>query len=148
MGPDLQSRDPRLAGVLDMGHCLSPSNPVISKQRKWSSQQNRIVRECDLLSEPKVRGYRKCMPSLWLNKGMFWVSEQRPVGQANTIHKNSWMTELEIGCAIEIGCGIGWHRGVLVITTAKLHSTKPELWFCAGSNPACCMLGIHDGEDL
>ena len=27
-------------------------------------------------------------------------------------------------------------RGVVVITTAQLHSTKPELRFCAGSNPA------------
>ena len=36
------------------------------------------------------------MLSLWLQKGMFWVSEQRLVDQANTIHRNSWMTELEI----------------------------------------------------
>ena len=35
------------------------------------------------------------MLSLWLQKGMFWVSEQRLVDQANTIHRNSWMTELE-----------------------------------------------------
>ena len=27
---------------------------------------------------------------------MFWRSEQRLVDQANTIHRNSWMTELEI----------------------------------------------------
>ena len=27
---------------------------------------------------------------------MFCVSEQRLVDQANTIHRNSWMTELEI----------------------------------------------------
>ena len=36
------------------------------------------------------------MLSLWLNKDMFWVSEQRLVDQANTIRRNSWMTELEI----------------------------------------------------
>ena len=41
-----------------------------------------------------------------------------------------------------------WHHGVVVITTAKLHSTKPELRFCAGSNPACDVLKICDGEDL
>ena len=52
--------------------------------------------ECYLLSEPKIRGYRKCMLSLWLQKGMFWVSKQRLVDQANTIRRNSWMTELEI----------------------------------------------------
>ena len=53
------------------------ASPVISKQRKWSNQENRIVMECFLLSEPKVRSYRKHMLTLWLNKGMFWVSEQR-----------------------------------------------------------------------
>ena len=52
--------------------------------------------ECYLLSEPKIIGYRKRMQSLWLQKGMFWVSEQRLVDQANTIRRNSWMTELEI----------------------------------------------------
>ena len=52
--------------------------------------------ECYLLSEPKIRGYRKRMLSLWLQKGMFWVSEQRLVDQANIICRNSWMTELDI----------------------------------------------------
>ena len=33
-------------------------------------------------------------------------------------------------------------------TTAQLHSTKPELRFCAGSNPACSVSEIRDGEDL
>ena len=41
-------------------------------------------------------GYRKHMLSLWLQKSMFWVSEQRLVDQANIIRRNSWMTELEI----------------------------------------------------
>ena len=52
--------------------------------------------ECYLLSEPKVRGYRKRILRLWLNKGMFWVSQQRLVDQGNTLSRNSWMTELEI----------------------------------------------------
>ena len=72
------------------------ANPVISKRRKWTSQENKIVMECYLLSEPKIRGYRKRMLSLWQQKGMFWVSEQRLVDQANAIRRNSWMTELEI----------------------------------------------------
>ena len=38
-----------------------------------------------------------------------------------------------------------WHRGVVVITTAQLHSTKP---FCAGSNPARGVSEIRDDEDL
>ena len=48
------------------------------------------------MSEPKIRGYNKRMLSLWLQKGMFWVSEKRLVDQANTICRNSWITELEI----------------------------------------------------
>ena len=36
------------------------------------------------------------MLSLWLNKGIFLVSEQQLVDQVNAIHRNSWMTELEI----------------------------------------------------
>ena len=43
---------------------------------------------------------------------------------------------------------IMWRRGVVVITTAQLHSTKPELRFCTGSNPAHGVSEIHDGEDL
>ena len=53
--------------------------------------------ECYLLSETKIRGYRKRMLSLCLQKGMFWVSEQRLVDQANTIRRNSWISDLEIG---------------------------------------------------
>ena len=34
------------------------------------------------------------------------------------------------------------------ITTAQLHSTKPELRFCAGSNPARGVSEIRNGEDL
>ena len=39
-------------------------------------------------------------------------------------------------------------HGVVVITTAELHSTKPELRFCAGSNPVHGMLEIRNGEYL
>ena len=44
--------------------------------------------------------------------------------------------------------GSKWGRGVVVITTAQLHLTKPELRFCAGSNPARGVSEIRDGEDL
>ena len=39
-------------------------------------------------------------------------------------------------------------RGVVVIATAQLHSTNPDLKFYAGSNPACGVPEIRDGEDL
>ena len=41
-----------------------------------------------------------------------------------------------------------WRRGVVLITTAQLQSTKPELRFCAGSNPARGVSEIRDGENL
>ena len=41
-----------------------------------------------------------------------------------------------------------WCRGVVVITTTQLHSTKPELRLCAGSNHARDVSEIRDGEDL
>ena len=96
MGPDLLSKDPCPAGVLDRGNIGYHVNPVISKRRKWTSQDNKIVMECYLLSEPKIRGYRKRILSLCLQKHMFWLSEQRLVDQANTICRNSSTTELEI----------------------------------------------------
>ena len=37
---------------------------------------------------------------------------------------------------------------LVVIATAQLHSTKLELRFCAGSNPARGVSEIRDGEDL
>ena len=30
------------------------ANPVISKRRKWTNQESKIVMECYLLSEPKI----------------------------------------------------------------------------------------------
>ena len=96
MGRDSQSKHPRLSGVLDRGTLVVIR--ILSLVRgKWASQENKIVMECYLLREPKIRDYRKHMLSLWPQKGMFWVSEQRLVDQANTIRRNSWMTELDKG---------------------------------------------------
>ena len=41
-----------------------------------------------------------------------------------------------------------WRCGVAVITTAQVHLTKPELRFCAGSNPTRSISEIRDGKDL
>ena len=39
-------------------------------------------------------------------------------------------------------------RCAVVITIAQLHSTKPELRFCASSNPACGVSEIRNSKDL
>ena len=41
-----------------------------------------------------------------------------------------------------------WRRGVVVITTAQVHSRKPEHRFFAGPNPARAVSKTRDGEDL
>ena len=43
---------------------------------------------------------------------------------------------------------VPWCRGVVIITTVQLHSTQPELKFCAGSNPTRGVSENRDGEDL
>ena len=45
-------------------------------------------------------------------------------------------------------CKIISALGVVVITTVQLHLNKPEFRFCAGSNPACSVSEIGNGEDL
>ena len=41
-----------------------------------------------------------------------------------------------------------WHRDVVVITTAQLNSTNPEVRFCADSNRASGVTEIRDAEGL
>ena len=41
-----------------------------------------------------------------------------------------------------------WHHGIVVITTAEIHLTKPELRFCADSNRARGVSEVRHGEDL
>ena len=53
------------------------ANPVISKTNECTSQESKIIMECFLSKNPKIRGYRKRMLILWLQKGKFLVSQQR-----------------------------------------------------------------------
>ena len=62
-----------------------------------------------------------------------------------TVIVNLYWKHYITGCCCVV---VMWHCGVVVITTAQLHSTKPELRFCAGSKPAHAMSEIRDGEDL
>ena len=59
----------------------------------------------------------------------FWISSPQNWTNQNFLKQNEFKF-----------FGIQHHlmscRDVLAITTAQLYSTKPELGFCAGSNPA------------
>ena len=58
------------------------------------------------------------------------------------------MDGLEILSHIKIFADrLKWLRAVEVATNAKRHSSKPELTFCARSNPARNVSEIRDGED-
>ena len=76
MGLNPQSKEPRLAGVPNMGTL------VIIRILSLVSEGSCLCKIITSLwsdiyvSEPRVRGYRKHLLSLWLNKGIFWVSEQ------------------------------------------------------------------------
>ena len=43
---------------------------------------------------------------------------------------------------------IQWRRGIVVMITAQLYSTKPELRFCRGSDLVCSVSEISNGESL
>ena len=93
---DSQSKDPRPADVLDRGTLL-----VIMRFLSLVREESALAKKIRSLwsatygVNPRLEGIESVMLSLWLQKGMFWVSEQRLVDQANTIRRNSWMTELE-----------------------------------------------------
>ena len=51
--------------------------------------------ECYYQSMPSRNGYRKRMLQIWVDKGMFQVTEQRLVDQVNQIRKKQWLSESE-----------------------------------------------------
>ena len=54
---------------------------------------------------------------------------------------------IHISCVL-FSLPVEWCHGVVVIVTVEFHSTKSEIRFCAGSNPAASVLEICDGESL
>ena len=96
MGPHLQGKDPHLARAIDRG-TLVVIMQILPLVREESRLAKRII---SLWSDiywvsPRLEGIES---QCWVYgcKRLFWVSEERLVDQANTIHRNSWITELEI----------------------------------------------------
>lgn len=69
---------------------------AVRTRRKWSQQDNKSVIECFYRSNPKKAGYGKRMYALWIEMGMFNVTEQRQMDQKNQILKKQWLTEIEL----------------------------------------------------
>ena len=80
------------------------------------------------------RGSTKFPLSVWQNRKInAWLGVENACGYVFLSRKTC--------CVIHLS-------KEMVITTAQLHSTKPELRFCAGSNPARGVSEICDCEDL
>ena len=67
-----------------------------ARRRKWSQIDNRTVMQCFYLSKTGKREYRKRMHSLWMERSMFQVIEQRLVDQANQTQKKKWLSNIEL----------------------------------------------------
>ena len=63
---------------------------------KWTEELNKIVMKCYLKSDPKKRGFRKRMLTIWNDIGLFEVTEQQLAGQALCIKNRGWLSEVEI----------------------------------------------------
>ena len=88
---------------------------------------------------------RQTKPKILNAQFIFWQRFNMPFFISKTFPVTDVYYVIVCRCDISY---ILWRRGVVVITTAQLHSSKSELRFCAGSNPARCVSEIRDGEDL
>ena len=92
-----------------LGSQLSPGSELVDNQashgrhpitghtrRKYARDDNRAIMECYYRSKPESRGYRKRMHTIWKERDMFDISEQRLVDQARTIIKKEWFTSEEL----------------------------------------------------
>ena len=90
--------------------------------------------------------------SLWLKRiyqDMFWIFQENDQASYWKLHivSLSWNELFKV--VIVKNFELNFCKcSVVVITTAQLHSTKPELRFCKGSNLACGMSKICNGGDL
>ena len=69
------------------------------KRSVWSKDDNRLLFECYVRSEPEKRGYRKRMLVLWntqnTNEKLKDVSEQRLADQVRKTKMNKWLETVE-----------------------------------------------------
>lgn len=71
-------------------------NPRQALRTNWTKELNKIVMWCYFKSDPTKRGFRKRMHTIWKEKGLFDLSEQKLAGQARAIKANSWLSEVEL----------------------------------------------------
>ena len=63
-------------------------------------------------------------------------------------NEEAWSRSLLGPIAVVSSLIVTWRRGVVVITTSQLHSTKLEVKLCTGPNPPRGVSEIRNGEGL
>ena len=86
----------RCSMVQQHGPGRHQATAAVTRRRKWTQDDNRMVMKCYYESVPSKNGYRKRMLQLWLQMDKFPVTEQRLVDQANQIRKRKWLSDLEM----------------------------------------------------
>ena len=81
-------------------------------------------------------------------KKLFSVVEAAEMIMNNWSNEEDNVADLVILPPEKKVCNECFRHGLVIITIAKLYSTKPELMSCAGSSPNCVLLEICNGEDL
>ena len=96
-GAECESFSPgRCSMVQQHGPGRHQATAAVTRRRKWTQDDNRMVMKCYYESVPSKNGYRKRMLQLWLQMDKFPVTEQRLVDQANQIRKRKWLSDLEM----------------------------------------------------
>ena len=65
-------------------------------KRKWSKADYKVAMECFLRAQKGGRGVGKRTLDLWLDRGMFDISENNLMRQIRVIKKKQWLTSIEI----------------------------------------------------
>ena len=65
-------------------------------KRKWSKADYKVAMECFLRAQKGGRGVGKRTLDLWLDRGMFDISENNLMNQIRVIKKKQWLTSVEI----------------------------------------------------
>ena len=117
----------------------------------WSAINGALKAVFNIRMEQNVSWSSLCICFIDFSYGekLSWQSEGVSYVRSHLIKEFYWKIKVHLyENKLSKLKGSLWRRGVVVITTAQLHSTKPELRFCTGWNPVCGVLEIRSGEDL
>ena len=126
------------------------------KLHKWHSNKqaleiNDLVNENELNFAKQHLGTKpkatKILGLLWYKRENTFII-QVPNVNKNATNRNILSTLASIYDPLGFVSRCLWRCGVVLITTAQLHSTKPELRSCAGLKPARGVSKIRAGENL